>query len=330
MSGLGRRLAGLAVIGLLSACGGAQARGGPASPSTSPRVEQVTPAGARAIALQAWRVSQVRAQARPSAQALRELHDGPALAAGLAAAAIRSQLGRRQQRPAPLRDLTVYVPRLAGYPLWFAAVLDSTRVDPETDVVGTEAARYLQVFVRGGPGERWKVYLDVDVTALKLPEPELDSAGYVAGDPGQLVATLEDVPQAYVDYLRSAGKVNTTLFGPGAVTSQAAWEVAHPMGGSYSFATDHYLRFQLPLRGGGALGLFSISRRFIVTPLQGACLEQDVGRSRAPIWIPPGRWQSVAVDVAAVRVAIIPLAASSTPIALSGDDLITAVTPKKC
>jgi hypothetical protein len=330
--GLGRRLACVAVAVVLSACSSAPASPAPAGPTAAPvrPPPQLQPEQARSIAVEAWQVAQVWAQVPATATVIRQLDDGPARAAGVATVPIRGQLGQRQDRAAPLSGVTVYVPRLDAYPLWFAALFDTTSVDAATDRVGSDAARYLDVFVRDGPGERWRLYMDANVTGVELPQPALDPAGYVAGDPGQLAARLDDLPGYYVDYLRSAGRTNAKLFAPGDLTSQAAWDVAHTSGTAYSFATDRYLRFQIPLRQGGAIGIFSVSRRFALTASPSGCLAQDRRRTRQPVWVPPGRWRSVTVDVTAVRVAVIPLAASPSAIALYGDDLLTGVTPQGC
>lgn len=134
----------------------------------------VTPSRGRAVVAAAWRFRD-GALARHDVAELRAIDAEPALAVDVGGL----EAGVAPNRPRPtagdLRDLTVYTPRQARWPLRLLG-------EAVTTAVGEPALEVL-VVTRRSPADRWRVALDTEVTGdagftPRVEPPILDAAGY--------------------------------------------------------------------------------------------------------------------------------------------------------
>ncbi|MFE5835094.1 hypothetical protein ACFQ67_17115 [Streptomyces sp. NPDC056488] len=131
--------------------------------------------------------------------------------AGLRARAITDPGGNGEHRPLALTDARFLLPRKAGWPRWFVADVDSDRdVDQ-----GPKDQRWLLVFVRNGPQERWEAaYLSI-LKATEVPE-FAEEEGYavpVDADTDALAVAPGKLGAEYVAYLKD-GKPGAFAAGP--------------------------------------------------------------------------------------------------------------------
>lgn len=126
--------------------------------------------------------------------------------AGLRARAVSSPDGNAEHEPLELTDARFLLPRKAGWPRWFVADADSNR---DVD------RRWLLVFVRNGPQERWEAaYLSI-MGADEVPA-FAEEEGYavpVAADTDALAVAPGKLGAEYVAYLRD-GKPGPFAAGP--------------------------------------------------------------------------------------------------------------------
>ncbi|MFE4537732.1 hypothetical protein ACFRKB_22030 [Streptomyces scopuliridis] len=133
--------------------------------------------------------------------------------AGLKARSITNPDGNPAHQPLELTDAKFTIPKKAGWPRWFVADTDSNR---DTDDGGPQDTRWVLVFVRNGPDERWKVpYLTI-LAANEVPDFATDKDGWgepVAPDSEALSLAPGKLSEAYASYLRD-GKAKTFANGP--------------------------------------------------------------------------------------------------------------------
>ncbi|MFC9648244.1 MULTISPECIES: hypothetical protein [unclassified Streptomyces] len=136
--------------------------------------------------------------------------------AGLKARSITDPDGNPAHQPLELTDATFTIPKKAGWPRWFVADTDSNR---DADDSGPQDTRWVLVFVRNGPDDRWKVpYLTI-LAAGEVPEFATDKDGWgepVAPDSEALAVAPGKLSEAYAAYLRGGtdGTAKTFADGP--------------------------------------------------------------------------------------------------------------------
>ncbi|RSS34996.1 hypothetical protein [Streptomyces sp. WAC08241] len=180
--------------------------------------------------------------------------------AGLRARAVVSPGGNAEHEPLELTDARFLLPRKAGWPRWFLADADSNRdVDR-----GPNDRRWLLVFVRNGPRERWEVaYLSV-MGAAEVPA-FAEEEGYavpVAADTDALAVAPGKLGAEYVAYLRD-GKPGPFAAGPHTSAWRAQREKAAERPGLATQYVDRttdrgdFAPLGLRTRDGGALVFFA-------------------------------------------------------------------------
>lgn len=131
--------------------------------------------------------------------------------AGLKAKGKVNPEGDPKYTPLELTDVRYTIPKQAGWPKFFLADADSNRDDN----------RWLLVFTRTGPDQKWKAaYLSV-VAEEEMPEFETDKDGYAEpvpnGDASGLAVAPDQLSREYADFLN----VNADAAGQGAGASEA-------------------------------------------------------------------------------------------------------------
>ncbi|MFJ4341292.1 hypothetical protein [Streptomyces sp. NPDC088915] len=180
--------------------------------------------------------------------------------AGLRARAVSSPDGNAEHEPLELTDARFLLPRKAGWPRWFVADADSNRdVDR-----GSNDRRWLLVFVRNGPQERWEAaYLSV-MGADEVPA-FAEEEGYavpVAADTDALAVAPGKLGAEYVAYLRD-GKPGPFAAGPHTSGWRAQREKAAKRPGLATQYVDRvtdrgdFAPLGLRTRDGGALVFFA-------------------------------------------------------------------------
>ncbi|MFJ2212550.1 hypothetical protein ACIQVO_16835 [Streptomyces sp. NPDC101062] len=121
--------------------------------------------------------------------------------AGLKARSITSPNGNPAHQPLELGDAKFTIPKKAGWPRWFVADTDSNR---DQDSGGEQDTRWVLVFLRNGPGQKWEVpYLTI-LAADAVPEFRTDGEGWgEAVEPGSkgLSVAPKDLSAEYASYL---------------------------------------------------------------------------------------------------------------------------------
>ncbi|MEV7086770.1 hypothetical protein AB0O07_12855 [Streptomyces sp. NPDC093085] len=119
--------------------------------------------------------------------------------AGLKARSVTSPNGNPQHQPLELSDAKFAIPKKAGWPRWFVADTRSNRQS-----AGGQQTRWLLVFLRNGPDQKWKVpYLTI-VAADAVPEFRTDDEGLAEPvEPGSkgLSVAPKDLSAEYASYL---------------------------------------------------------------------------------------------------------------------------------
>ncbi|MBW8487546.1 hypothetical protein [Actinomadura parmotrematis] len=172
---------------------------------------------------------------------------------GALAAAVRA--GGGPSGDVELRDPVFYVPRLAGYPRWFAAAAPA----------GKKQA--LAVFVQDKAGDAWRAAHWIE-TAGRLPEPSFDAQGYaVAADDRAL-------PTAHADYLASGDQ---SALVPDAASARAR---AAKVGGWKAepgrFSPGPGASYALRTKDGGALVWYGLTQQQTLTGGDRGDLPADV------------------------------------------------------
>ncbi|MFJ2113821.1 MULTISPECIES: hypothetical protein [unclassified Streptomyces] len=137
--------------------------------------------------------------------------------AGLKARSVTNPNGNPAHQPLALADARFTIPKKAGWPRWFVADTDSNR---DKDDRGAQDTRWVLVFVRNGPDDRWKVpYLTI-LPAHGVPAFKKDADGWgeaVAPDSTVLAAPPAALSADYATYLTDG---TPPLFASGAHTDK--------------------------------------------------------------------------------------------------------------
>ncbi|MFE7566845.1 hypothetical protein ACFU76_07755 [Streptomyces sp. NPDC057539] len=235
--------------------------------------------------------------------------------AGLKAAGIMNPDGNPRHQPLELTDATFTIPKKAGWPRWFVANTDSNR---DADDGGPQDTRWLLVFVRNGPEERWKVpYLTIMATK-EVPDFATDKDGWgepAAQDSEALAVAPGKLSEAYVSYLRDAtGK--TFADGPHTNGWREAREKNARLPGLVTQYVDQPLKegdfapLGLRTKDGGALVFFATKYferqtgakgvKPVVKPDVKALLTGDIRNTLTKEWV-------------SSQVALVPRAGADTP-----------------
>jgi hypothetical protein len=122
--------------------------------------------------------------------------------AGLKARSITDPDGNTGHQALELTDAKYTIPKKAGWPRWFVADTDSNR-DQDT---GPLDNRWVLVFLRGGPDQRWKATYLTILSPAEIPVFKTDRDGWaeaVEPDSGAYAVAPEDLSTEYASYLRS-------------------------------------------------------------------------------------------------------------------------------
>jgi hypothetical protein len=164
-----------------------------------------------------------------------------------------------------------YIPRLPGYPQWFAVygTWSGTRSAP---------FRGYLLFAQSAPGRRWLQVLEPSLTgAAAAPAPVTDTAGYAAAAPagsgGGLAAAPGSLPAATAARLDgdARGVAITGLQPLGDQQDQAFWAVRVPRGTGDTdrHTATRYGVYALRTAAGGALVFYSLAATLTIVPPPG-------------------------------------------------------------
>lgn len=170
--------------------------------------------------------------------------------------------GDRGKTPVQRGKPDFMIPRVVGWPKWFAVQATSS--------IANEKPQLL-VFVKTSPDAGWQAAWG---PVMKGPLPELarDADGYVeqvdANAPG-LVAAPADVAPALSDYLAD-GKANAALFAPDDDTKELRRQRSDPIGTGFVRQTVDSVAEQFPplalrTKDGGAIVLFALQHSIKLT-----------------------------------------------------------------
>jgi hypothetical protein len=203
---------GLLAAALTAGCSGhssSAASGKPQGtpPLTKAQAQQVVASFAEGVNL---------AGRRFSGKALRSVEAEPQLSMDFAALKLRRTV--RQRPPAlSFTSTTFYIPRLAGYPRWFAADAVSGK--------GKRALRHALLFTQAGQGAPWLLAADPYPADNALGRVALDPQGYATpverdAKKGLAVAPAK-LPQAHASLLTDGpGSSGASVLADGAKTSE--------------------------------------------------------------------------------------------------------------
>ncbi|GAA1779404.1 hypothetical protein [Actinomadura chokoriensis] len=156
-----------------------------------------------------------RAGKRLSGRHLRAIEADPQLSMDAAALKLRRAVRKRPPKLA-FSHTTFYIPRLTGYPHWFAA-------DTVTGE-GDRALRHAMLFTQAKAGAPWLLTADPFPSAPSLATIALDPDGFATPvDPGakDLAVAPEKLPQAHAALLTSGpGASGAALLADGAKTNE--------------------------------------------------------------------------------------------------------------
>ena len=170
--------------------------------------------------------------------------------------------GNRGRTPVQRGEPDFMIPRLVGWPKWFAVQTTSSIANGKPQLL---------VFVRAAPDAAWQAAWG---PVMKGPLPELarDADGYVeqvdAKAPG-LAAAPADVAPALADYLKD-GRANADLFAPDADTKELRSLRSDPIGTGFVRQTVDSVAAQFPplalrTKDGGAVVLFALQHSVKLT-----------------------------------------------------------------
>lgn len=224
------------------------------------------------------------------AKLIATVESGPLAAVDVAGLRARHAVepgGNRDFKPLSLNDPRFLIPRQVGWPKWFVA-----DVAPRTGGSGPGANRWLMVFERGGAHEAWQVSYVAAVRASAVPEFTRDAQGYVepvAAEDSGLAVDPAELGRAYTDYLAKGDAKDTSVFAPGASTSelvagrakstrtaQSATQFADQPATEGAFAP-----LGLRTKGGGALVFFVTHHTAKITMLRAGVAPQIDAYTRA-------------------------------------------------
>ncbi|WP_433474405.1 hypothetical protein ACQPZP_37495 [Spirillospora sp. CA-142024] len=156
-----------------------------------------------------------RAGRRFSGKALRSVETDPQLSMDVAALRLRRAV---RQRPPKLAftNTTFYIPRLTGYPHWFAADTVSGK--------GTAAQRHALLFTQAGQGAPWLLASDPYPSENALGRVALDTTGFatpVGPNVKGLAVAPARLPQAHASLLTDGPRASgASLLADGAKTTE--------------------------------------------------------------------------------------------------------------
>ncbi|MEO3822218.1 hypothetical protein [Actinomadura sp. B10D3] len=213
-----RTLVPILLPGLLAAAAAAGCSGNTTSAASGK--PQGTPALTKAQAQQvltSFAAGANQAGRRFSGKALRSVEADPQLSMDVAALKLRRSV---RQRPPKLAfaNPTFYIPRLAGYPRWFAADAVSGQ--------GKRSLRHALLFTQAEQGTPWLLTADPYPSDAALGRIALDREGYATpvspGGKGHgLAVAPAKLPQAHAALLTNGpGAPGTSVLADGAKTSE--------------------------------------------------------------------------------------------------------------
>lgn len=211
-----RTLVPILIPGLLAAAAAAGCSGN--STSAASGKPQGTPALTKAQAQQvltSFAAGVNQAGRRFSGKALRSVEADPQLSMDVAALKLRRSV---RQRPPKLAfaNPTFYIPRLTGYPRWFAADAVSGQ--------GKRSLRHALLFTQARQGAPWLLTADPYPSDAALSRVALDPEGYaspVSPDGKGLAVAPSKLPQAHAALLTNGpGAPGTSALADGAKTSE--------------------------------------------------------------------------------------------------------------
>lgn len=163
-----------------------------------------------------------------------------------------------------------YIPRLSGYPRWFAV---------SGTWAGTRSApfRGYLLFAQSAPDGRWLQVLEPNLTgAATAPVPVTDAAGYAAatspGSGGGLATAPGSLPAATAARLDGGTAASVTGLQPLAdQQDQAFWAARVPRGAGDTdrHAATPYGVYALRTAGGGVLVFYSLAATLTIVPPPG-------------------------------------------------------------
>jgi hypothetical protein len=204
-------LPGLLAAALAAGCSGSGSSAEAAKPRGTPAL---TKAQAQQV-LASYTKGANHAGRRFSGKALRRVEADPQLSMDAAALKLRRAV---RQRPPKLAftSTTFYIPRLTGYPHWFAA-------DAATGE-GDRTLRHALLFTQAKAGAPWLLAADPYPTEPALSKIALDPEGYATPvEPGvkDLAIAPAKLPQAHASLLTDGPKASgASLLADGAKTSE--------------------------------------------------------------------------------------------------------------
>ncbi|NKZ06262.1 hypothetical protein [Actinomadura latina] len=212
---MARTLTPILIPGLLAAALAAGCSSGSPAEAAKPRgTPALTKAQAQQV-LASYTRGANRAGRRFGGRALRAVEADPQLSMDAAALKLRRAV---RQRPPKLAfsNATFYIPRLAGYPHWFAA-------DAATGQ-GDRALRHALLFTQAKAGAPWLLAADPYPSEAALSKIALDPEGYATPvDPGarDLGVAPGKLPQAHAALLTGGPRASgASLLADGAKTSE--------------------------------------------------------------------------------------------------------------
>jgi hypothetical protein len=173
--------------------------------------------------------------------------------------------GNRGKEPVLHERPEFLIPKIVGWPKWFAVQSTPNRQG---------AKQQLLMFVKAGPDGVWQAAWG---PTLQSPLPELarDKDGFVepvAPDATGLAASPRELAPALADYLKD-GKTHAELFAPDAYTAQLRKQREDPIGEGFvrqsvDTAAEQFAPLTLRAKDGGAVVLFALqhSMRLTVQP----------------------------------------------------------------
>ncbi|WP_396448874.1 hypothetical protein [Actinomadura sp.] len=212
---MARTLVPILLPGLLAAALAAGCSGGSAAEAAKPRGAPALTAAQAQQVLASYAHGANRAGRRLSGKALRAVEADPQLSMDAAALKLRRAVRRRPPKLA-FSDTAFYIPRLTGYPHWFAA-------DTVTGE-GDRAVRHAMLFTQAKAGAPWLLAADPYPSAPALREIALDPEGYAAPvDPAakDLAVAPAKLPQAHAALLTDGPRASgAALLADGAKTNE--------------------------------------------------------------------------------------------------------------
>lgn len=279
----------------------------------------ITPADARQVVHDFWRLQEKANLSDDRAAARGQIEGGLLQEADLAGGNAMRMLGLPSLAATrPLHRVTVYVPRQRSYPADFVALLETVDLDQGGELTSRPLAFYVH-FARRAAGARWIA----DFAAIgKVARPlrfALDDGGYanrVAPQAGGYVVRPADLADAYVAYL-SSGLASGNPQGPfaaGSRTTDAVRNVRAYQEGmtglGYQISLDYSSRPYLHAyraADGAAIVMFATQLTATLQPADPrACIVQQAEHLQWGGLVAPGSYSMLASDDLSQVIAIDP------------------------